>query len=474
MRVPVIIFFELTIFIMAAAVCAPAEVIRLKNGGTIWAEQVREKGTHIEYQIGDNSYAIPKSSVKHIDGGGIPPQSLPPTGDADLSAFAPSDSLDSKGNLSAKILHDDRIDSDALADMEKSGNAELVATAYFIAGKHEFEQGDVKEARRYYETALRFQSNNSTILNYYAALLVRTGNAAEALTYAERSARVAPDSADALTILGFAQFTADRTREAIRSWKKSLAMRPDAKVEQFLAKAEREATAEAEFSQRESSHFTLRFEGKQTSESLRRELLATLESEYDELVRQLAASPRSSIPVVLYTERAFFDVTHAPSWTGAVNDGKLRIPISGITSVTPELARVLKHELAHSFIDQISAGRCPQWLHEGIAQLLEPKTTDARGHRLAQVFRAQREIPFYVLEDGFMRFSKVEAVLAYDESLAAAEYISDTYGLSDLQRILDRIGQGSSTEAALRATIHCSYGELETEVGKYLSRRYSD
>jgi len=73
-----------------------------------------------------------------------------------------------------------------------------------------------------------------------------------------------------------------------------------------------------------------------------------------------------------------------------------------------------------------------------------------------------------------MRFSKVEAVLAYDESLAAAEYISDTYGLSDLQRILDRIGQGSSTEAALRATIHCSYGELETEVGKYLSRRYSD
>ena len=474
MRVPVIIFFELTIFIMTAAVCAPAEVIRLKNGGTIWAEQVREKGAHIEYQIGDNSYAIPKSSVKHIDGGGIPPESLPSTGDADLSAFAPTDSLDSKGSLSAKILHDDRIDSDALADMEKSGNAELVATAYFIAGKHEFEQGDVKEARRYYETALRFQSNNSTILNYYAALLVRTGNAAEALTYAERSARVAPDSADALTILGFAQFAADRTHEAIRSWKKSLALHPDAKVEQFLAKAEREATAEAEFSQRESSHFTLRFEGKQTSESLRRELIATLESEYEELVRQLGASPRSSIPVVLYTERVFFDVTHAPSWTGAVNDGKLRIPISGVTSVTPELARVLKHELAHSFIDQISAGRCPQWLHEGIAQLLEPKTTDARGHRLAQVFRAQREIPFYVLEGGFMRFSKVEAVLAYDESLAAAEYISDTYGLSDLQRILDRIGQGSSTEAALRTTIHCSYGELETEVGKYLSRKYSD
>jgi len=73
-----------------------------------------------------------------------------------------------------------------------------------------------------------------------------------------------------------------------------------------------------------------------------------------------------------------------------------------------------------------------------------------------------------------MRFSTIEAVLAYDESLAAAEYIKDTYGLSDLQRILERIGQGSSTEAALRATIHSNYGELDSEVGKYLKNRYGD
>jgi hypothetical protein len=68
----------------------------------------------------------------------------------------------------------------------------------------------------------------------------------------------------------------------------------------------------------------------------------------------------------------------------------------------------------------------------------------------------------------------MEAVLAYDESLAAAEYISDTYGISDLRRILERLGQGSSTEAALRTTIHSDYGQLETEVGKYLAGKYGD
>ncbi len=61
--------------------------------------------------------------------------------------------------------------------------------------------------------------------------------------------------------------------------------------------------------------------------------------------------------------------------------------------------------------------------------------------------------------------------MAYEESLAAVQYISDTYGMSDLQRILERLGQGSSTEAALRATIHSDYGQLEAEVGKYLDRQ---
>jgi hypothetical protein len=65
-------------------------------------------------------------------------------------------------------------------------------------------------------------------------------------------------------------------------------------------------------------------------------------------------------------------------------------------------------------------------------------------------------------------------VVAYDESLAAVEYISATYGMSDVERILERIGQGSSAEAALRSTIHSDYGQLESEVGHFLGARYGE
>ncbi|MGA7907769.1 MAG: tetratricopeptide repeat protein [Candidatus Sulfotelmatobacter sp.] len=467
-------FRRMTLLGLVLAVSAAwADTIHLKNGRSIVADHVREDGNHYEYDIGDDSYGIPKSLVDHVEAGGVPPAAASQgTKTADLPTFTPADSLASESNLLVKVVHDGKVDSDAVSLLESKGNAELSATANFIAGKFEFEHGNIATARRDFDNALRFQPENSTILIYYAALLVRTGNAAQALPLAERAVRAAPDSPDAYTMIGYAQFASDRTKEAVASWKHSLELRPDATVQQFLAKAQREETVETDFAQHESSHFVLHYEGKQTSEVLRGQILAALESDYDDLTRDLGTPPRDNITVTLYTEQAFFDVTRAPSWSGALNDGKLRIPVNGLTSVTPELARILKHELAHSFINSLSAGRCPMWLHEGIAQLLEPKTLDKDGRPLTELFAAQHNIPLNVLEGSFLRFSGPEAYAAYAESLAVVSYINDTYGMGDIQRILQLLSQGSSTEAALRATIHSDYGQLELEVAKYLTDKY--
>lgn len=474
MRARVTIFIIWTVF---ASFGAWADTIHLKNGRKILADHVRETANQFEYDVGDDSYAIPKSLVDHVDAGGMPARGGTaggPKNVATLPTFTPADSLANEGDLVAKIIKEGKVDPDALTTLEGKKNPELSATANFIAGKLEFDRGNINQARRYFESALRFQPENSTILIYYAALLVRTGSAAQALPYAQRAVRAAPDSPDAHTMLGYAEFACDRTKEAIASWKHSLDLRPDATVRQFLAKAQREETAENDFAQRESNHFVLHYEGKQTSEALRGQILAALESDYDDLVRDLGTPPRDNILVTLYTEQAFFDVTHAPSWSGALNDGKLRIPISGLSSMTSELARVLKHELAHSFINQLSAGRCPPWLHEGIAQLLEPKSLGGDGRPLAQLFKSGRAIPLNVLESSFMRLSGTQAYVAYAESLAAVSYINDSYGLGDIQRILQLLSQGTSTEAALRATIHSDYGQLESDLAKYLTDKYGE
>ena len=478
LRVTILFVGQLAFVSLLALTGASADTIHLKNGRTILADHVRENGTHYEYDIGDDTYAILKSSVDHIDAGGMPTHGASGAGNAakvgDLPAFTPADSLANEGDLVAKIVKEGKVDADSLAGLEGKGNAELSATADFIAGKFEFEHGNIAQARQYFESALRFQPSNSTILVYYSALLVRTGNAAQALPYAQRAVLAAPSSPDAFTMLGYAQFASDHTKEAVASWKRSLELRPDSTVQQFLAKAQREQTVESDFASGESTHFTLHYEGKQTSEALRGQILQALESDYDDLVRDLGNPPRDNILVTLYTEQAFFDVTHAPTWSGAINDGKLRIPVSGLSSMTSELAHVLKHELAHSFITQLSGGRCPPWLHEGIAQFLEPKSLGGDGHQLSLLYKAQQNIPLNALEGSFQNFSGAQAYVAYAESLAAVSYINDSYGMSDIQRILERLSQGNSTEAALRATIHSDYGQLETDLARYLADKYGE
>lgn len=470
MRAPVTL-----VMLLAALGVASADTIHLKNGRVIVADHVRENGSHYEYDVGDDSYAIPKSLVERVDAGGMPTHAASGSGKAaDLPTFTPADSLANEGAVFVQIVKEGKVDPDVLTSLEGKGNAELSATANFIAGKFEFDHGNIAQARRFFESALRFQPENSTILTYYAAVLVRTGGAAQAVSYAQRAVRSAPDSPDAYTMLGYAQFASDHTKEAVTSWKRSLELRPDPAVQQFLAKAQREENVESDFVQHESSHFVLHYEGKQTSEAFRAQILQALESDYDELARDLGSPPRDSIVVTLYTEQAFFDVTHAPTWSGAINDGKLRIPVSGLSSMTSELAHVLKHELAHSFITQLSGGRCPPWLHEGIAQFLEPKSLSGEGRQLAVLFKSQQNIPLNALEGSFINFSGAQAYVAYAESLAAVSYINDTYGMSDIQRILQRLSQGNSTEAALRATIHSDYGQFETDLARYLADKYGE
>ena len=457
--------------LIGTALSLSADVIHLKNGRTIWADHVHENKDRVEYDIGENTYAVPKSAVERIDGGGIAPQlSQASAALPDLSPATPSFSHEAE--IAEKVIHDGKVNADVLTQLAEQGNADAAAAGYFFAGKKEFDGGNFAQAKKYLETALRFQPENATLLIYYASALMRTGHQSEALSYAERAARIDPNSADALALLGFAQFANDRTADAIRSWKKSLELRPDPAVKEYLAKAQRDENAELRYSLRESSHFSLHFEGKDMPQNFPHDVLATLERHYDDLSSDLGYSPRNSILVTVYTEQAFFDVTQAPAWSNAVNDGKLRIPIRGLASVTPELSRVLKHELTHSFVAQMSAGRCPTWLQEGIAQMEEGKSGAPAGHQLAQLFAADHEIPINMLEGSFMSFSSGEAVLAYAESLAAAEYIRDTYGMSEISRILHQLEQGSSTEAAMRSVIHCDYGRLQSEMARWLADRY--
>ena len=184
-----------------------------------------------------------------------------------------------------------------------------------------------------------------------------------------------PKSADVVMLLGSAFYGMENLDEAIAQWNKALALQDNARLREAVAKAEREREIAGYYRELRSEHFLIRYGGEPV-EKLSGQVLNSLEASFQNLVLDLDYSPRKVIIVILYPNQAFQDITRTPNWVGALNDGKIRVPVSGLTQMTAELARVLKHELTHSFVRQITMGHCPTWFNEGLAQLEEATPGD--------------------------------------------------------------------------------------------------
>jgi hypothetical protein len=284
---------------------------------------------------------------------------------------------------------------------------------------------------------------------------------------------VAPEDPEVSKLAGWAYFGLNKMDEAVKEWKHALSLRPDAEVEAALKKAERDKQEEEQYKENESSHFTLRYSGA-SEPALARDVLHTLEAHYGAIESELNSSPAESIGVILYTQQAFADITQAPNWVGALNDGRIRVPVQGLSSVTPELSRVLKHELTHSFVQQKTIGLAPTWIQEGLAQWMEGKRSNGNAAALLAIYRSDPMLGAGHFAGNWMKLSSAEAGAAYAWALANVEYIVQTNGMGDMERILDRLATGEAPEAAVRAVLRSDYAELTSNTVEYLRKSYGN
>jgi tetratricopeptide (TPR) repeat protein len=454
-----------------------ADTIVLKNGHRIEAADVKEDGEHVTYETPAGELSIPKSIVARVDHNSFSYSSaLRATSQPPITAPRVEPT---RGDSEAAHLavHDNAIDFAYLARIDldaQSGSAaavEKVAAAHHAAAQFLLSRGDIGAAIGQYRQALVFAPGDIGLLLNLAVLDLRESQFSAALEPLERARRISPDSPDVAKLMGWAYYGANKMKQAIEEWKRAEKLRPEADVEQALKKAERDQAEEESYREGETAHFSLKYYGGAAPE-LARGILRALEDDFRDLESQLSYTPPEQIAVILYTEQAFADITRAPGWVGALNDGRLRIPVQGLTEVTPDLARVLKHELTHSFVGQKSNNRAPTWLQEGIAQWMEGRRSTGAAAALIDSAEQGTAPPLQSLEGSWMGLSGNLAAPAYAWSLAAVESIIDTGGMSDISRLLDRIATAPSTEVAMRETLRLNYADLQQQTVAYLKRAY--
>lgn len=378
-------------------------------------------------------------------------------------------------------IHDDAIDFSYLAKLEtdaRSGSDSAVAkaaAAHYFAAQFLIGKGDMGAAADHYRQALIFAPDNLGLLLDLAVLDLRQSQFTQSLDPLEHARRVAsasgPEAAAIAKLMGWAYYGLNKTDRALEEWKRSEQLHPDPQVEQALEKAQRDQAEEENYREGETVHFALKYYGSAAPE-LARAVLRALEDDFRDLESPLDYTPPAQISVVLYTEQAFADITRAPGWAGAINDGRLRIPVQGLNNVTPDLARVLKHELTHSFITQKSHGRAPTWLQEGVAQWMEGRRSSAAAGALIDAV-GQGSMPSLAsLEGPWIAMPNDMVALAYQWSLAIVESMIQIGGISDISRLLDRLVKAPTPEAAVRETLHSDYADLEQQTIAYLKRTY--
>ena len=465
-------------FLVLAVSSAAADTIVLKNGRRIVASNVVEDGERITYETDAGQMSIPKSIVARIDHDNFSYSSAESKASAPPVSAPQIDPVRGYDDVARLTVHDNSIDFAYIAELEnnaRSGGAaaiEKVAATHYAAAQFLVSKGDTDAAIDHYRQALSFAPDNLGLLLNLAVLYLRANQFTTALDTLEHARRVMPDSSsaapDIAKLLGWAYYGANKMDRAVEEWKLAQRLRPDPEVENALEKAQRDKAEEESYREGETVHFALKYNGGATPD-LARGILHTLEEDFRDLESQLDFSPPEQIGVILYTEQSFAVITRAPSWAGAINDGRIRIPVQGLSSVTPELGRVLKHELTHSFVGQKSHGRAPTWLQEGVAQYMEGRRSASTGALLDEA--NQGLVPTLgALEGSWMGLSAGSAAMAYAWSLAVVESIVQSGGMSDISRLLDRVGSAPSTEDAVRDALHSDYSDLQQQTIAYLSR----
>ena len=257
----------------------------------------------------------------------------------------------------------------------------------------------------------------------------------------------AGEGSEPLIYLGKISYDTGDLPGALSLWRRAQEKEPANKVlASLVEKAERELPVESRMDKGYSSMFDLSFDAE-LPPGLSAEVLDALESAYNQVGADLGLFPTARIPVLLYARRDYSSVTAGPDWSGGLYDGKIRLPVGGVTKVTPQMRAVLFHEFTHVLIAELTRGNIPTWLNEGIAEIQGRREYAPAAPELRLAGEGEL-LPLATLSGPFTSMPVAQAGLAYRQSYSMVQFMVSRYGWYAIQQILKHLGEQATMEQA--------------------------
>jgi len=462
------ITFVAILGLLLVAPRASADVIVLKSGRRIETWKVEERGDRVLYQTPEGEVAIPRRLIERIERDDVVPSWVAggPTAARDLPA------LDLPASTTAgldSVIVNGKVDRARLAQLEDEAariptgeGRERAAAAHARVGEFYLRRGELGAAAESFRRALRFEPNHPVLLLNLAVVEIqqqRYPAALERISVALRNPRY---RFEAYRLQGWIYYHTEDMDRALDAWKLALAERRDPELEALLAKAEREEQVAEDYLQHQSGRFVLRYDSGQATGRVHIEILAELDSMFSEMVGAFNYSPREPIVVLLYPDVTFYELTGMPPQVHGLYDGKIRVPVRGLTALPPRLRTTLRHELVHAFLFYKTRGRAPRWLHEGLAQWHAGQRPPVPASEFRPLFEPRDGSALPRIEGAFENMNSIGA--AYMASWYVVDALQGRYGRGDMDRFLEALAGGESQSQALYSAFHLTYEDLDRDV----------
>jgi len=224
----------------------------------------------------------------------------------------------------------------------------------------------------------------------------------------------------------------------------------------MTARLERELDAEWDFDELRSAHFAIGFAAGERDSQAAADLVAReLEDAYFHVGNKLDLYPGERVPVVLYPSEDFHDVTQTPSWTAGVYDGRIKLPVGGLVVGDHDvLQRTLRHEYGHVLVHQLTRGRVPVWMNEGVAIWAEEGRDGDRAAWASETIAGRELFRLADLGGSFTGLPAPRVPTAYAQSYLAVRALVDRHGPRRLRDLLERLGAGEPFDAAFAAAMY--------------------
>jgi len=293
----------------------------------------------------------------------------------------------------------------------------------------------------------------------------------QALATLEQAIKLAPEFAPAYALKGEIEYGRQRLKEAKAAWQRSAALDPSQTyLAERLQQVTEELPVESGFERLSQAYFDLRYE-----EGVERQTGFDIQDALVEARRTVGADfadwPKYRLVVLIYSAESFRKLREeTPEWVAGQFDGKIRVPLPSAQLDPLAVKRIIFHEYTHALVSELSDGRCPTWLNEGLAEYEGWRHGTQRFEALRKAYQDNQLVPWVQLSDLFSAHQPVDQVrLGYEESHSIAAYLIERYGFWRIRKILNALRQERPWEEMLAEEFHIKLPRLQTSWREWLS-----